>query len=178
MAAVLRFIFARAAAAFSEVGWPAARSSHVYAPRAGVRGILAYLRLGELTAGTHFLDFTGFERAVTQLAVTVVYWFTALRWGLRLGLCTTAPFWRRVPGAAEFFSGAIWPERECADMLGIALGRKLDARRLMVDYTFEGAPLLRQFPAAGFEELEFSALQRSLAYATLRLRDEGEVFGP
>jgi NADH:ubiquinone oxidoreductase subunit C len=63
-------------------------------------------------------------------------------------------------------------------MLGIALGRKLDARRLMVDYTFEGAPLLRQFPAAGFEELEFSALQRSLAYATLRLRDEGEVFGP
>jgi NADH:ubiquinone oxidoreductase subunit C len=63
-------------------------------------------------------------------------------------------------------------------MLGVTISRKLDARRLMVDYTFEGAPLLRQFPAVGYEELEFSALQRTLLYVTLRLRDEAEVFGP
>lgn len=93
-------------------------------------------------------------------------------------VCAAVPTWGAVAGAGEFFSGAVWPERECCEMFGAAIVRKLDARRLMVDYTFEGAPLLKQFPVVGYEELEFSAVARQLTYGVLRLRDEVEVFGP
>jgi NADH:ubiquinone oxidoreductase subunit C len=30
----------------------------------------------------------------------------------------------------------------------------------MVDYSFEGTPLLKQFPAIGYEELEYDYLER------------------
>jgi hypothetical protein len=70
---MLRFVFARAVAAVSSVAWPAARATHVYTPRTGARGMVAYLRLGCLAAGTHFVDFAGFERAAARLATTVAY---------------------------------------------------------------------------------------------------------
>ena len=45
-------------------------------------------------------------------------------------------------------------------MFGITFYHKWDARRLMVDYSFEGTPLLKQFPAIGYEELEYDFLLR------------------
>ena len=57
-------------------------------------------------------------------------------------------------------------------MLGVNFHNKLDARRLMLDYAFEGAPLRKSFPCIGFEELEYDARERWLVYRPLKYRDE------
>ena len=64
------------------------------------------------------------------------------------------------PALCTLFSGLTWGEREISEMLGINYKNKLDARRLMLDYAFEGHPLRKNFPTAGFEELEYNALER------------------
>ena len=46
----------------------------------------------------------------------------------------------------------------------------------MLDYTFEGVPLSRQFPAIGYEELEYDARLQWLIYHLLKSRDEAELF--
>ena len=57
-------------------------------------------------------------------------------------------------------------------MLGINFSGKLDARRLMLDYAFEGHPLRKSFPCMGFEELEYSTLERWVVYNIINYRDE------
>jgi NADH:ubiquinone oxidoreductase subunit C len=46
----------------------------------------------------------------------------------------------------------------------------------MLDYTFEGIPLIKKFPIIGYEELEYNAKNRWLNYRLLKYRDEIEIF--
>lgn len=45
-------------------------------------------------------------------------------------------------------------------MLGVNFLGKADGRRLMLDYAFEGCPLLRSYPAVGYEELVYCPIDR------------------
>jgi NADH:ubiquinone oxidoreductase subunit C len=45
-------------------------------------------------------------------------------------------------------------------MLGINFFDKLDSRKLMLDYSFEGNPLLKQFSSIGYDELEYDLRER------------------
>jgi NADH:ubiquinone oxidoreductase subunit C len=153
----------------------------MHVSRQSVRATLALVRLAALTFGSHLLDLTGVEQAPNfrraSAAIGVLYMFFAARWGAKLVVSTNVVNWARLSSLSEFFSGATWPERECAELLGVNFAHKLDARRLMLDYTFEGAPLLKKFPVTGYEEMEFSIAVRGVLYQVLRLRDEGEVAG-
>lgn len=178
---LLRFVFCHSVCAFSESSVPKNKTVFVHVSRRCMRAVLALLRLEMLAFGSHLLDLTGFEQAPNLgrpvTVVSLLYMFFVARWGLKLMLSTNTSNWARVAGLSEFFGGSTWPERECAELLGVSFAHKLDARRLMLDYTFEGAPLLKKFPAVGYEELEFSSVGHGLVYRLLRLRDEGEVAG-
>lgn len=178
---LVRFVFCWGACAFSEGLSAKNKTAFVHVGRRGLRGFLAFIRLEMLIFGSHLLDLTGFERASNGkqpgAALNVLYMFFVARWGLKLMLSVGTANWSRVAGLSEFFGGATWPERECSELLGVSFAHKLDARRLMLDYTFEGAPLLKKFPVVGYEELEFGSVARALVYRVLRLRDEGEVAG-
>lgn len=62
-----------------------------------------------------------------------------------------------------------------AELLGLSFEGKIDARRLMLDYTFEGHPLLKQFPVTGYEELEYSAILQQLLFTIAKQRDDIEA---
>ncbi len=76
------------------------------------------------------------------------------------------------PALSPQFSGLTWGEREISEMLGINYKNKIDARRLMLDYAFEGHPLRKNFPTAGFEEVEYNALERWINYTKVMIRDD------
>jgi NADH:ubiquinone oxidoreductase subunit C len=177
----VRFVFSRSVLLFSESSAAKNKTVFLHVGRRSLRALLALVRLQTLVFGTHLLDVTGFEQAAngaqSGAAVSVVYVFYAARWSFKLVICTHSHSWSRVASLGEFFGGAVWPERECAELLGVNFAQKLDARRLMLDYTFEGAPLLKKFPAVGYEELEYNSLVRGMLYSMLRLRDEAEVAG-
>ena len=174
-------MFCHSVCVFSESPLLKNKTVFVHVNRRSLRAVLALVRLGMLVFGSHLLDLTGFEQAANSkqsgAVVSILYMFFVSRWGLKLMVSTNTSNWSRVASLSEFFGGSTWPERECAELLGVSFARKLDARRLMLDYTFEGAPLLKAFPAVGYEELEFGPAVRGLVYQLLRLRDEGEVAG-
>jgi NADH:ubiquinone oxidoreductase subunit C len=45
----------------------------------------------------------------------------------------------------------------------------------MLDYSFEGYPLLKQFSSCGYEELEYDIFERWLVYKPLKNRDNLEI---
>jgi len=57
--------------------------------------------------------------------------------------------------SVDFFINANWWEREIWDLYGIYFEFNMDLRRLLCDYGFEGHPLRKDFPLAGFREVHY-----------------------
>lgn len=55
----------------------------------------------------------------------------------------------KVSSIAFFFQNAQWPERELSEMFGVFFYNKNDNRRLLLDYLFNGYPLLKIYPVTG-----------------------------
>lgn len=55
-----------------------------------------------------------------------------------------------------------WLEREFSEMFGINFFSKVDARNLLLDYSQNESPLLKNFPTTGFREVHYSILAESV----------------
>lgn len=60
-------------------------------------------------------------------------------------------------------------------MFGLHFKDKIDTRKLMLDYTFEGFPLTKPFPAIGYEEIEYDIFGEWMIYYPLRIREGNAV---
>lgn len=60
-------------------------------------------------------------------------------------------------------------------MFGISFKNTVDTRKLMLDYTFQGYPLVRSFAVSGYEELEYNNVLKWLTYSPLKLFNERET---
>jgi NADH:ubiquinone oxidoreductase subunit C len=57
-------------------------------------------------------------------------------------------------------------------MFNVHFLNKLDARRLLLEYTSEISPLLKNFACEGYEELEYDGRERGLTYRPTKIRDD------
>lgn len=64
----------------------------------------------------------------------------------------------------ENFLNAGWPEREVSEMFGINFIFKKDNRNLLLDYTQNEHPFLKDFPTEGYKDLYYSFLEENLVY--------------
>ena len=64
----------------------------------------------------------------------------------------------------NLFQNITWPEREISEMFGINFLRKKDNRRLLLDFSFIGYPMLKSYPVTGYVELFYSVLEQWLVY--------------
>lgn len=140
--------------------------------------LFATLRLCSLFYRTQGVDTNGYEvtqhQGTRQHQFAISHVFMLSTWQLKLCVVTVVDSTSNIVAPSTYFSGLTWGERELSEMLGINFHNKLDARRLMLDYAFEGAPLRKSFPCIGFEELEYDARERWLVYRPLKYRDEIE----
>jgi len=136
-----------------------------------LRSILAYFRWGSLLFNSNFSDVTGLEQQKflfnSQISVLISYIFYSSWWGYRIIVMGGGCCWNYFSNISEFFGGGKWPERELGEMLGVNFRGKLDGRRLLLDYSLEGYPLLREFPTMGFKELSYCSLERWVKYEIL-----------
>ena len=102
---------------------------------------------------------------------TLVHIFSIPAWKIKLNIITTNLYSHILYTASQLFCGLTWSERETSEMFGLNFVHKLDARRLMLDYAFEGAPLTKNFPPTGFDELHYDARTRWLTSKNTRLRN-------
>jgi len=62
------------------------------------------------------------------------------------------------------FQNITWAEREISEMFGISFGGKKDNRRLLLDFSFIGNPLLKSYPVTGFVEVYYDILKQWIEY--------------
>lgn len=71
------------------------------------------------------------------------------------------------------FQNITWAEREISEMFGISFSGKKDNRRLLLDFSFIGNPLLKSYPVTGFVEVYYDVIKQWIEYG-LALLLEGE----
>lgn len=64
----------------------------------------------------------------------------------------------------KLFNNAVWLERESSEMFNIQYINKLDNRSLLLDYSKNEYPLLKDFPCEGFYEIYFDFFENKLNY--------------
>lgn len=62
------------------------------------------------------------------------------------------------------YPNANWLEREFSEMYGCTLYSKSDNRNLLLDYTFDEHPLLKNYPCVGFKEVFYNPLEECVSY--------------
>lgn len=62
------------------------------------------------------------------------------------------------------FQNITWVEREICEMFGITFLGKKDNRRLLLDFSFIGNPLLKSYPVTGFVEVYYDILKQWIEY--------------
>lgn len=116
-------------------------------------------RADSLQGGSYLVDLSAQELAPLGgvLAFQVFY-----SWGHRARLLLCAQALPGLESIDSVFSSAGWLEREFAEMFGLPLGKKADARNLLLDYSLAEAPLRKAFPCSGRRELSFSVMAGGL----------------
>ena len=66
--------------------------------------------------------------------------------------------------STHYFSALNWMEREAAEMFGIKFLGKKDTRRLLLDYTTDANPLLKEYPVEGGGEYFYDALNSQVVH--------------
>lgn len=62
------------------------------------------------------------------------------------------------------YYNANWLERELVEFFNINIAQRSDTRNLLLDYNFQGNPLLKNYPTEGYKEIFFNHLSYNLEY--------------
>jgi NADH:ubiquinone oxidoreductase subunit C len=62
----------------------------------------------------------------------------------------------KIPSIDKVFKSAGWLERETGEMFKISYDLKIDTRRLLLDYSKQENPLLKDYPVEGFNDAFYS----------------------
>lgn len=81
---------------------------------------------------------------------------------IRLTLLTTIN--KNIESIDYIYQNSNWLEREVSEMFGISFLNKKDNRSLLLDYSRNEFPLLKDFPTEGFSEIYFDFFENKLNY--------------
>lgn len=72
----------------------------------------------------------------------------------------------RIASVDKIFKSAGWLERETNEMFKVNYMYKTDVRRLLLDYTKQEYPLLKDFPTEGFNDVYYNFFEDQVVYTT------------
>ncbi len=70
----------------------------------------------------------------------------------------------KIPSIDKVFKSAGWLERETGEMFKISYDLKIDTRRLLLDYSKQENPLLKDYPVEGFNDAFYSLFEDQVVY--------------
>ena len=98
-----------------------------------------------------------------RVIVYYIFYLYFLKIRLSLFSCVNSKN-NRVVSIEKNFPNASWAEREVSEMFGINFILKKDNRNLLLDYTQNEHPMLKDFPTEGYKDLYYSFLEENLVY--------------
>jgi len=119
---------------------------------------------------------SGVDLLYSKYRFSVVYDLLSVTFNtrLRVKLClneTTLLF-----SAIEVYKNANWWEREIWDFYGIYFKNHPDLRRILTDYGFEGYPMRKDYPIAGYFELRYDQNKKRVVVEPLELAQDFRSF--
>lgn len=101
-----------------------------------------------------------------RILVFFLYYFQFLK--LRL---TVVTFYKNVNSTKmlsidNVFKNANWLERETSEMFGICYNQKNDIRKLLLDYSKNENPMLKDFPCEGYSDVFYNIFEEQVTFHT------------
>lgn len=118
-------------------------------------------RFNSFFYNTFFIEMFGtdnFTKGKKKNFITYIYIFYMYFYNIKFFFSFSTYYFQKISSISMFFQNAQWPERETAEMVGTFFYNKIDNRKLLLDYSFIGFPLLKIYPSVGFSELIYSFL--------------------
>lgn len=81
---------------------------------------------------------------------------------LRVTLIQTSS--KKMLSIDKIFRNASWLERETSEMFGINYTNKSDIRSLLLDYSRNENPMLKDFPTEGYEDVYYNIFEEKIMY--------------
>lgn len=70
----------------------------------------------------------------------------------------------KISSIDKLFKSASWLERETGEMFRISYNLKIDSRRLLLDYSKQENPLLKDYPTEGFNDVFYNFFEDQVVY--------------
>ena len=86
----------------------------------------------------------------------VLYNFYSHFFQKRLLIVVQSTTKKSIKTVSNFFFNAGWLERETSEMYGITFKKQWDSRNLLLEYSFNENPMLKEFPVTGYEEIKYN----------------------
>jgi NADH dehydrogenase (ubiquinone) Fe-S protein 3 len=71
---------------------------------------------------------------------------------------------RNIQSIESIYKNANWLERETSEMFGIGYINKKDSRPLLLDYSRNEFPMLKDFPTEGYQDIYYNFFENKLTY--------------
>ncbi len=93
-----------------------------------------------------------------------VYYFMTLKVKIMLFSTFNNNHLKKFPSIDKLYKSAGWLERETGEMFRISYQNKIDTRRLLLDYSKQENPLLKDYPVEGFNDAFYSFFEDQVIY--------------
>ena len=125
---------------------------------------------------TQLIDITAVDYPSRENRFEIIYILLSLSLNRRILVKTSVIENKNIDSITPIYKSADWYERECYDLFGIKFNNHPDLRRIMTDYNFEGHPLRKDFPLAGFNEVRYSEKDKKVIYEKVKLEQDYRKF--
>ncbi|CAG9773808.1 unnamed protein product [Ceutorhynchus assimilis] len=106
----------------------------------------------------------------------VIYNLLSLRFNSRLRVKTYTDELTPIESVTGIYKSANWSERETWDLTGVFFANHPDLRRIMTDYGFDGHPLRKDFPCAGYFESRYDDIKKRVVLEPVEFAQEFRQF--
>ena len=93
-----------------------------------------------------------------------VYFFFLLKSKIMLITSYDNRTQNKISSVDKIFKSASWLERETGEMFKVSFLYKTDMRRLLLDYSKNENPLLKDYPVEGFNDVFYSFFEDQVVY--------------
>lgn len=110
-----------------------------------------------------FLKKTQFSLS-NRILLFYIYYFFTLKSKIMVFTTYNNNNLSKIASVDKIYKSASWLERETGEMFKISFNLKTDTRRLLLDYSKQENPLLKDYPTEGFNDAFYSLFEDQVVY--------------
>jgi NADH dehydrogenase (ubiquinone) Fe-S protein 3 len=99
-----------------------------------------------------------------RLVLFYIYYFYTIKSKIVIFTSYNCKGLHNITSLDKLYKSASWLERETGEMFKISYKSKIDTRRLLLDYSKQENPLLKDYPTEGFNDVFYNLFEDQVTY--------------